>query len=49
MTKTNAEDDKRLEEVFRKLDKNSDGKIDIHDLAGALKDSGLSEQYAQVC
>ena len=34
---------KRYEEIFNKLDKNKDGKIDIHDLS-----EELCEKYAQV-
>lgn len=41
-------DEQRLEELFKKLDKDENGKIDIHDLSGALKDLGLSHQYAEV-
>lgn len=46
--KANNEDEARLESLFKKLDSNSDGKIDIHDLAASLKELGLSEQYAEV-
>lgn len=42
-------DEKRLEELFNKLDIDSNGKIDIHDLSAALKELGLCGTYAQVC
>lgn len=38
-------DRKRYEEIFKKLDRDSNGKIDIHDLRDAL---GMSEKFAQV-
>lgn len=41
-------DEQRLEEVFKKLDKDSNGRIDIHDLSEALKDLGLCGTYAEV-
>lgn len=41
-------DEQRLEELFKKLDKDRNGRIDIHDLSEALKDLGLSHQYAEV-
>lgn len=41
-------EEKRLEEVFKKLDLDGNGKIDIHDLSEALKDSKFGQQYAEV-
>lgn len=41
-------DEQRLEELFKSLDKDSNGRIDIHDLSEALKEFGLSSQYAEV-
>lgn len=38
-------DMKRYEELFKKLDRDNNGKIDIHDLRDAL---GMSEKLAQV-
>jgi Ca2+-binding EF-hand superfamily protein len=38
-------DRKRYEEIFKKLDTDANGKIDIHDLRDAL---GMSEKVAQV-
>jgi len=33
---SSAADEQRIEELFRKLDVNRDGRIDIHDLSEAL-------------
>lgn len=41
-------EEQRLEELFKKLDKDSNGRIDIHDLSEALKDLGLCGTYAEV-
>ncbi|KAL1491164.1 hypothetical protein ABEB36_011804 [Hypothenemus hampei] len=41
------EDEERLEKLFIKLDKNGNGKIDIHDLSEALHEQGLNLQYAE--
>lgn len=41
-------DEQRLEDLFNKLDKDSNGRIDIHDLSEALKDLGLCGTYAEV-
>lgn len=41
-------EEKRLEELFKKLDLDGNGKIDIHDLSEALKDSKFGQQYAEV-
>lgn len=38
----------RLERLFNKLDKDGNGRIDIADLSGALKEFGLSSKYAEV-
>ncbi|XP_055702647.1 calcium-binding mitochondrial carrier protein SCaMC-3 isoform X1 [Phlebotomus papatasi] len=40
-------EEERLEKLFNSLDKDGNGKIDIHDLSEALKDSGLARQYAE--
>ena len=40
----NPEDRKRYEELFKKLDVNNNGKIDLHDLKAQLG----CEKYAQV-
>lgn len=41
-------DEERLEKLFNQLDRNGNGKIDVHDLSAALKEFGLSSQYAEV-
>lgn len=41
-------DEERLEKLFKQLDRNNNGKIDVHDLSAALKEFGLSSQYAEV-
>ncbi|ETN60978.1 hypothetical protein AND_007379 [Anopheles darlingi] len=40
-------DEERLEKIFNKLDRDGNGRIDIHDLSSALKEFGLSHQYAE--
>lgn len=42
-------DEERLEKLFNTLDRDGNGRIDIHDLSAALKDVGLSHKYAEVC
>lgn len=42
------EDEERYGELFKNLDIDGKGKIDIHDLSAALKESGLDYKYAQV-
>jgi len=46
-----AADELRLEELFRKLDVNGDGRIDIHDLSEALRRLKVPQLpgHAQVC
>ncbi|KAK7867010.1 hypothetical protein R5R35_006873 [Gryllus longicercus] len=41
------EDEERLENLFRSLDIDGNGKIDIHDLSKALCDTGVHHKYAQ--
>lgn len=41
-------DEQRLEGLFKKLDKDSNGRIDIHDLSEALKELGFCGTYAEV-
>lgn len=43
-----AVDEERLEKIFNKLDRDGNGRIDIHDLSEALREFGLSHQYAEV-
>lgn len=42
------EDEERLEKLFKSLDVDGNGKIDIHDLSGALKEFGVHQKYAEV-
>lgn len=44
----NNHTEERLENLFVTLDRNGDGKIDIHDLSVALHEAGLHQQYAKV-
>ncbi|XP_044766769.1 calcium-binding mitochondrial carrier protein SCaMC-2 isoform X2 [Coccinella septempunctata] len=41
------EDEERLEKLFKKLDKDGNGKIDIHDLSDELKKFGVHQHYAE--
>lgn len=41
-------DEERLEHLFRKLDRDGNGRIDIHDLSAALRDVGMCHTYAEV-
>ncbi|XP_030572300.1 calcium-binding mitochondrial carrier protein SCaMC-1-B isoform X1 [Drosophila novamexicana] len=45
-TEIPAEDEERLERIFNQLDRDGDGKIDIHDLSAALHEFGMSSVYA---
>lgn len=38
----------RYGELFKKLDKGGDGRIDIKDLTSELKELGVCESYAEV-
>ncbi|XP_049784341.1 calcium-binding mitochondrial carrier protein SCaMC-2 [Schistocerca cancellata] len=42
-----VEDEERLENLFKTLDTDGNGKIDIHDLSAALKEFGVHQKYAQ--
>lgn len=42
------EDEERLEKLFNQLDRDGNGRIDIHDLSEALREFGLSSVYAEV-
>lgn len=42
------DDEKRWAKIFKRLDRNGNGRIDIQDLRAALKDSGMSRFYAEV-
>ncbi|XP_017784896.1 PREDICTED: calcium-binding mitochondrial carrier protein SCaMC-2 isoform X2 [Nicrophorus vespilloides] len=41
------EDEERLGKLFANLDKDGDGKIDIHDLSSALRKFGVHHRYAE--
>lgn len=41
-------DEERLEKLFKALDRDENGRIDIKDLSAALKDIGVSHKYAEV-
>ena len=41
-------DEDRWAKIFSQLDRNGNGRIDVHDLSAALKDFGMSHQYAEV-
>ncbi|EEB19211.1 conserved hypothetical protein [Pediculus humanus corporis] len=41
------EDEERIEKLFKTLDLDGNGKIDIHDLSVSLKESGVSPMYAK--
>ena len=38
----------RYNDLFKKLDKGGDGRIDIKDLTSELKELGVCESYAEV-
>lgn len=42
------EDEERLEKIFKSLDVDGNGKIDISDLSNALKEFGVHQKYAEV-
>lgn len=42
-------DEERLERLFKKLDRDANGRIDIHDLSEALREVGMCHTYAKVC
>lgn len=42
------ETEERLENIFKTLDRNGNGRIDIQELTVSLKDLGMSHQYAEV-
>ncbi|XP_018573454.1 calcium-binding mitochondrial carrier protein SCaMC-2 isoform X1 [Anoplophora glabripennis] len=41
------EDEERLGKLFTRLDKNGNGRIDIHDLSAALREHGVHHGYAE--
>lgn len=48
MPETELESEERLAEIFKSLDRDGNGRIDIQELTGALKGSGMPHQYAEV-
>lgn len=49
MTQETQEDmEERYNDLFKKLDKGGDGRIDIKDLTSELKELGVCESYAAV-
>lgn len=47
-SESELESKERLGQIFKRLDCNGNGRIDIHELIGALKGSGMPHQYAEV-
>lgn len=47
-TETLQEVEERYADLFKKLDKGGDGRIDIKDLTSELKELGVCESYAEV-
>uniref|UniRef100_A0A1A9WRC5 EF-hand domain-containing protein n=1 Tax=Glossina brevipalpis TaxID=37001 RepID=A0A1A9WRC5_9MUSC len=47
-TELPQEDEERLEKLFKQLDRDGNGRIDIHDLSEALREFGLSSVYAEL-
>lgn len=45
---SDLEDEQRLAKIFKQLDRNGSGRIDMQDLTAALKGFGMSAQYAEV-
>ncbi|CAB0006179.1 unnamed protein product, partial [Nesidiocoris tenuis] len=41
------EDEQRIENLFKSLDCDGNGRIDIHDLSEALRNFGVAPEYAQ--
>lgn len=41
-------DEERLGKIFKELDRDGNGRIDIHDLSESLKENGLCHTYAEV-
>lgn len=47
-TELPQEDEERLGKLFKQLDRDGNGRIDVHDLSEALREFGLSSVYAEV-
>lgn len=48
IAETFEDSEQRYSELFKKLDKGGDGRIDIKDLTSELKELGVCESYAAV-
>lgn len=48
MPETELESEERLAEIFKSLDRDGNGRIDIQELTSSLKGSGMPHQYAEV-
>ena len=46
---TALDEAERIEQLFKNLDLDGNGKIDIHDLSVTLKGAGVHPDYAKVC
>lgn len=45
---TQLDEEERIEQLFKSLDLDGNGKIDIHDLSVTLKGAGVHPEYAKV-
>lgn len=43
-----AQDEERLSKIFKQLDLDGNGRIDVHDLSKALHEVGVHQRYAEV-
>lgn len=48
LPETELESEERLAEIFKNLDRDGNGRIDIQELTSSLKGSGMPHQYAEV-
>lgn len=48
VVESSEEMEERYTDLFKKLDKGADGRIDIKDLTSELKELGVCESYAEV-
>lgn len=47
-SESESESEERLALIFKRLDRNGNGRIDIQELTSSLKRSGIPHQYAEV-